>query len=52
MTVYYNSSKTIEKTFQSVQSQIYKNIEYIAVDGGSNDTSLDIIKKYKLLIYK
>ena len=33
ITVCYNSAKTIEKTFQSVQSQTYKNIEYIVIDG-------------------
>ncbi len=37
ITVCYNSAATIEKTFQSVKKQIYKNIEYIVVDGGSKD---------------
>lgn len=52
ITVCYNSAKTIEKTFQSVQSQTYKNIEYIFVDGGSKDGTLDIVKKYKEVISK
>ena len=33
ITVCYNSAKTIEKTFQSVKTQTYNNIEYIVVDG-------------------
>ena len=52
ITVCYNSAKTIEKTFQSVQSQTYNNIEYIVVDGGSKDTTLDIVEKYKDLVSK
>ena len=47
ITVCYNSSKTIEKTFQSIQSQSYQNIEYIVVDGGSSDSTLKIIENYK-----
>ena len=52
ITVCYNSCKTIEKTFKSVQSQTYNNIEYIVVDGGSKDTKLDIVEKYKDLVSK
>ncbi|WP_152286937.1 glycosyltransferase family 2 protein [Flavicella marina] len=47
ITVCYNSEKTIEKTFLSVKNQSYKHIEYIVVDGGSTDGTLDLIKKYK-----
>ena len=47
ITVCYNSSKTIEKTFQSIKSQSYQNIEYIVVDGGSSDGTLKIIEEYK-----
>lgn len=52
ITVCYNSSKTIEKTFQSVKNQTYTNIEYIVVDGKSTDTTLDIITNYKEVITK
>ncbi len=47
ITVCFNSSKTIEKTFQSILNQTYTNIEHIVIDGGSSDSTVDIIKKYK-----
>ncbi|MUG73949.1 glycosyltransferase [Paenibacillus validus] len=46
ITVVYNCSAKIERAIQSVLSQTYDNIEYIIVDGGSTDGTLDIIKKY------
>ena len=52
ITVSFNSSKTIEKTFKSIQCQSYKNIEYIVIDGGSNDGTLKIIEDYKSVITK
>ncbi len=46
ITVCLNSALTIERSIKSVLSQTYKKIEYIFVDGGSNDGTLDVIKKY------
>lgn len=47
ITVSFNSASTIEDTLKSVISQDYKNIEYIIIDGGSTDGTLDIIDQYK-----
>lgn len=47
VTVCKNSEKYIEKTMRSVLDQTYKNIEYIVIDGGSTDNTVDIIKRYK-----
>jgi glycosyltransferase involved in cell wall biosynthesis len=46
ITVAYNADLFIEKTIQSVLSQTYSSIEYIIIDGGSTDNTIDIIKKY------
>jgi len=42
----FNHVKYIEATMQSVLIQDYPRIEYIVVDGGSNDGTVDVIKKY------
>lgn len=47
VTICLNSAQTLEKTIQSVLHQTYKNIEYIVVDGGSTDGTLELIKKYE-----
>lgn len=47
ITVSYNAVKTIEQTIYSVINQGYNNIEYIVIDGGSIDGTVDIIKKYE-----
>ena len=52
ITICYNSSNDLEKTILSIINQTYTNIEYIIVDGGSRDGSLDVIKKYEKYISK
>lgn len=52
ITVSYNSSKTIEKTIDSVVSQNYSNIEYIVIDGKSTDNTIELINKYQSKISK
>lgn len=47
ITVVLNGEKYLEQTIQSVINQTYPNIEYIIIDGGSTDGTLDIIKKYE-----
>ena len=47
ITVSCNSEKTIRGTIESVLSQNYEYIEYIVIDGGSTDSTLDIINEFK-----
>ena len=47
ITVVYNDFKNIELTIKSVLNQSYFDIEYILIDGGSNDGTLDIINLYQ-----
>jgi len=47
VTVVLNGEKYLEETIQSVLNQSYKNFEYIIIDGGSSDKTLEIIKKYE-----
>ncbi|MBE9170090.1 glycosyltransferase [Pleurocapsales cyanobacterium LEGE 06147] len=47
ITVVLNGEKYLEQTIQSIINTSYANVEYIVIDGGSTDSSLDIIKKYE-----
>jgi glycosyltransferase involved in cell wall biosynthesis len=47
ITTVYNAVGTIEQTLKSVINQTYKNIEYIIVDGGSTDGTLQVLYKYR-----
>lgn len=48
VTITLNDVKTIEQTIKSVIDQNYTNLEYIVIDGGSTDGTLDILQKYKV----
>lgn len=47
ITVVYNGERFLEQAINSVLKQTYRNIEYILIDGGSTDKTVDIIKKYE-----
>lgn len=47
ITVCFNSGKTIEDTIKSILKQTHENYEYLIIDGGSSDNTLDIIKSYE-----
>lgn len=47
ITVNYNDAEGLERTIKSVISQTFKGYEFIVIDGGSTDGSVDVIKKYE-----
>jgi len=47
ITVVFNGVEQVEATIQSVLAQTYDNIEYIIIDGGSTDGTLDILRQYE-----
>ncbi|MBL4676298.1 MAG: glycosyltransferase [Mucilaginibacter sp.] len=47
ITVCYNAVSTIERCIKSVIAQRYPNLEYIIIDGGSNDGTLEVLSHYR-----
>ena len=47
ITVVYNNEDTISEAIESVLGQTYKNIEYVIIDGGSKDNTVNCINRYK-----
>jgi glycosyltransferase involved in cell wall biosynthesis len=51
ITVVYNGAQTLRGTLESIRLQNYPNLEYWIIDGGSTDSTLEIIKEYQDLIH-
>lgn len=47
ITVTYNCAEILEETIQSVLGQDYPDVEYIIIDGGSTDSTMDIVNRYR-----
>jgi glycosyltransferase involved in cell wall biosynthesis len=47
ITINYNNAQGLRKTIESVTKQTFSDFEYIVIDGGSDDESLNIIKEYR-----
>ncbi len=47
ITICLNARALVERTIRSVEEQTYKNIQYIVIDGGSTDGTVDIVKKHR-----
>ncbi len=50
VTVTYNCKEQLRETIDSIVSQTYKNIEFLVIDGGSTDGTLDVVKEYQAKI--
>src|ERR1700719_3728267 len=51
ITIVFNGEKYLDQTIRSVLDQNYPSVQYIIIDGGSTDNSLNIIKKYEKDLY-
>lgn len=47
ITINYNNKKGLQRTINSILSQTYRDFEWIVIDGGSNDGSIDLIREYE-----
>ena len=47
ITINYNNSSGLERTIKSVVNQDYNDVEFIIIDGGSTDSSVNVIKQFK-----
>lgn len=47
ITVVFNNGATIEDTIRSIESQTYRDVEHIAIDGGSTDRTLQVIAAHR-----
>ncbi len=47
ITIVFNANELLERTIKSIVSQTSKDFEYIVIDGGSTDGTVDTIKKYE-----
>ncbi len=51
ITIVFNGEKYLDQTIRSVLDQNYPSVQYIIIDGGSTDNSINIIKKYEKDLY-
>jgi len=50
ITINYNNASGLRKTIDSIVNQVFKNFQYIIIDGGSTDTSIEVIREYETKI--
>ena len=50
ITINYNNAEGLRRTIESVVNQTYTDYEYLIIDGGSTDGSVDVIRKYQEMI--